>query len=1188
MSKFYTNVSIWGGEVFVRGYSNGSRFVERVKFSPYLYLPTKKGDMPDAHSIKGLPVSKKHFSTPSEARKWKQAYEDVEGFDYFGYDKWQYVYIHDNYLGEIEYDKELIRTLGLDIEVIKEDGTYADLDKADTPVTTIALEYKKPGGNKKIALGYEDWTDCPGDVHYIKCIDEADLLHKFLRFWDAIDPDIITGWNCIPTNQSVWGKNEITSILDCGDQLTNSVVKNRSPISKKLRKEVELANGWKISASGDHRIPVRAVEPEKYTNLRDSHKKNFDDVVLTVDEIQQSDKILFVEMPRHENINPDQGEYSDDALYLAGIIYTDGSLKDPNNSMHGYTVYQSDYGFLKSFDELGVSTKIVGPYKNSYSRYINPSLIGSAHDLIYTGGKKTLNLTKLSRLSARQFFIFMSGVLDGDGCYSNGLSFCNFNGDLDKFVELLNWNGCFVTSRSNLVRLIDYPWEKFAFRNTKRFGNFSKPKQVLRNSSQKASKIAYKKIDDKWFVRVNSVTDHEVCEMMDIETDTHYFISRGVRVHNCEKFDIPYLVKRLAQTLGEEYAKKLSPSGRLVEKTIVQWGKEIVIYHPVGLSILDYMELYKKFIPAQEESYALDHIAFVQLKERKVDYKTEYKTLAGLYKKNFNLFMHYNVKDVSLVFALENKMRLIELCLSMAYDAKTNYADALTTVLYWDVLIYNYLADKGIVVPKFTQKITRNFDGGYVKEPLLGMHDWVMSFDLTSLYPHLIMQYSIGPETFVKKLDGVTPEDLIEIGRYGGVEGIEKNDLENIKRLANSPAFQALKYAKENNLILGANGTLFRKDIKSFAAQLMELKFKQRKEAKGKMLDFERRKEAGEDVENEITRYDRIQHAKKRQLNAFYGALTNTGFRYYNVDIGEAVTLGGQLSIKWVSQRLNDLVNTLTGTTGVDYVVAIDTDSCYLNFGPYVKAKGLTEGILDHLDKLADETVQPVINKAYDDLAEQQNVFMNVMKMKREGIGDRAIWVAKKRYMMSVLDNEGVRYAEPKLKTMGLETVRSSTPAICREALKEAFKIIMTKDVQTLRSFVDNWREKYYNSSFVDIAFPRGINGIKKYADKGTIYKPKCPMHVRGALLYNKMIADRRLDGFNPIYDGDKIKFVMMKLPNPIHENVLAAHDILPDDLMAYIDYPLMFQKTFLDPVENVLQVIGWDLKEMASLGDLF
>jgi len=623
---------------------------------------------------------------------------------------------------------------------------------------------------------------------------------------------------------------------------------------------------------------------------------------------------------------------------------------------------------------------------------------------------------------------------------------------------------------------------------------------------------------------------------------------------NIDGFDIPYLVNRLTAILGEGDAKRLSPWRCLRERSLFLKGKEVQMFTPVGIAVLDYMHLYKKFQPNQQSSYSLNNIAHIELNEKKIDY-SEYEGLSDLYRNNHQKFIEYNIHDVDLVFMLEEKLRFIELVYAIAYDAKVNLNDAFTSVLLWDIIIYNYLMDRNIVVPQTAKNPEREFEGGFCKDPLVGMHDWVMSFDLTSLYPHIIIQYNISPETFVEKFDGFNVELLIN---------------------GNNTAVGGMGYC------VAANGCRFRRDFQGFLPALMELQFKQRKEYQALM--------GAETDETAKVKYDKAQYAKKIQLNSLYGALANAGFRYYDPNFAEATTLSGQLSIRFMAREVNDYMNKISGTTGEDYIIAIDTDSLYIRFGPLVEKYCTDKSkAIDFLNTIGEEKLVPFMAEKYKELAKTMNAYKQAMVMKRENIADKALWVAKKRYIMNVWDNEKKRYDKPKLKIMGIETVRSSTPQICRSALEEAISLVMNKDERTLHAYIENFKKEFFKAPFDEVAFPRGVNNLEGYSDAATIYKKGAPIHVKGALLYNKMLKDRDIKTWTPIYSGDKIKFTYLKLPNPVLDTVIAAPGFMPfKDLNDFIDYRMQFQKAFLDPLHAIINMIGWHSKKQDTLEGLF
>ncbi len=636
---------------------------------------------------------------------------------------------------------------------------------------------------------------------------------------------------------------------------------------------------------------------------------------------------------------------------------------------------------------------------------------------------------------------------------------------------------------------------------------------------------------------------------------------------NVEFFDVPYLINRIRAVLGTDEAKLLSPWNILQDKTVFTMGKDQQSFVPVGIAIIDYLQLYKKYAYIRagqdsfKESMKLDYIAWKELGEKKLDYSV-YKNLNVLYKENHQLFMEYNIKDCYLVEKLEDKLKYIELVFAVAYDAKVNYNDAFTSVLLWDVIIYNYLMDRNIVLPRKRGSESRSLPGAFVKHPQAGLYKWVLSADIVSSYPHQLIQYNISPETFVAKLHNFTVDELLD------------------DKLTNTN-YTTYAYA--------GNGCAYRKDVQGFIPALMELQFAKRNEYKKKMGEC---KKAGD--KKGQGRYNAAQLAKKVQLNSCYGALANEGFRFFDINHAEAVTLSGQLAIRWAEKALNTYMNKILSTKEVDYVIYVDTDSLYINCDPLVQriyAENVDKNtVTNFLDKVAKEKIEPILAKAFDELAEYMNAYKQVMVMKREAIANKAIWKAKKMYIVNVIDNEGERYAEPKLKVMGIEAVRSSTPDACKTNIITAIKKIINEDEESTRQFINEFREKFMELPYEEVASPRGMNGLDKYSDKSTTYKLGCPIHVKGALIYNKLLKQKGLKGLEPIYNGTKVKFAYLKLPNPTHEAVIATPGHLPKELGLddYIDRNMQFEKSFLEPVKSLLDVIGWEYEPKSTLEDFF
>ena len=639
---------------------------------------------------------------------------------------------------------------------------------------------------------------------------------------------------------------------------------------------------------------------------------------------------------------------------------------------------------------------------------------------------------------------------------------------------------------------------------------------------------------------------------------------------NVQLFDIPYIARRIDRILGERYTKMLSPWKLVSYREIFIKGRKQIAYDLPGISTLDYLELYRKFTYTNQESYRLDHICSVELGEKKLDH-SEYDTFKEFYENDWQKFIEYNIHDVRLVDKLDNKMKLLDLAFTMAYDAKVNYEDVFSQVRMWDNYIYVELLKRKIAIPPKKQNDkSEKYAGAYVKEPKPGIYDWVVSFDLNSLYPHLIMQYNISPETLLDErhpsatVDGFLKQEVTVDGEYA----------------------------------VCANGAQYRKDIHGFLPEMMQKMYDSRVIFKKKMIAAKKEYEKNPSVEltNEISRCNNIQMAKKISLNSAYGAIGNEHFRYYRLANAEAITLSGQLSIRWIENRMNEYLNNLLQTERKDYVIASDTDSIYLNLGPLVNKffgnkSGDKAAVVTILDKICQEKLEPFIERSYQELADYVSAYDQKMSMKRENIADRGIWTAKKRYILNVWDSEGVRYKEPKMKIMGLETARSSTPAYFRDKLYAAFKIIIGKTNDELINFINDVRAETRLRPYEEVAFPRGVNNLAKYRHPTEIYQKGTPIHVRGALLYNHYVRKYKVENKHPlIQEGEKIKFMYLKTPNPLHENTISFFGELPKEfgIEKYVDYQTQFEKSFLEPLKNVLQCIGWTHEKTITISSFF
>lgn len=640
-------------------------------------------------------------------------------------------------------------------------------------------------------------------------------------------------------------------------------------------------------------------------------------------------------------------------------------------------------------------------------------------------------------------------------------------------------------------------------------------------------------------------------------------------------FDIPYIVNRVARIFGDEMVQSLSPWRKVDQDNKMIAGREQIGYRIMGVTQLDYIDLFRKFTLntlGQQESYKLDHIANVVLGEKKLDY-SEYGSLHMLYKHDYQKFVEYNIKDVELVDRIEDKLGLIDLVMTMAYRAKCTLKDTLGTVGIWDAILYNEFKKRKIVVPQRKQSsYNDSIEGGHVKEPQVGSHEWVVSFDLNSLYPHIIMQYNMSPETVVNDIrSGTTIDELL--------------DLCSQKKDADIP----------DDMCLTATGQLFRNDVEGIIPQIIQEYYDERVTIKKQMLDAKQRyeKDKSKAIEREISLLDNNQMAIKIAMNSFYGALANKYFRYFDARVAEAITVSGQFTIRWAEKILNEYLNKML-KTDMDYVIAIDTDSVYLNLSPLVKGvmgdETDKEKIVNFLDK-AGSHIEKHLDAGYTQLASFMQAPRQKMVMAREIIADKAVWTAKKRYIAHVWDSEGVRFAEPKMKVTGIEAVRSSTPKVCRDLIMDTIKKIVTCTETEVQQHIEDLRVEYMKLPAEDIAFPRGMSEMEKWMDASSLYKKGTPIHVRAALLYNKSLDDNKLGSqYERIQSGNKMKFLYMTMPNPIQENVFGFVNVLPKelDLQQYIDYDKQFEKSFLDPIQIILDAMGWNAEKQNNLEDFF
>ena len=664
---------------------------------------------------------------------------------------------------------------------------------------------------------------------------------------------------------------------------------------------------------------------------------------------------------------------------------------------------------------------------------------------------------------------------------------------------------------------------------------------------------------------------------------------------NIEKFDIPYIINRMNRIFLTEHIKRLSPWGKVQEREILddKFGNDpIQVYEIYGVSTVDYIRLYKKHSSTpNQESYALDHIAFVELGERKLKYDG---TLSEFYHKDYQGYIDYNIHDVTLVNRINSKVALLELAMTLAYDNKVNFNDVFQQVRMWDSITNTHLYNKGIIVPpKEENKKDKQYTGAYVKEPRRGRYKWIASFDLDGLYPHLIMMLNMGPDTITNPM---SISD--EFAQWWG-ENESKITIENLLEEKIDTSM-----LKKYNVCLSPNRQLFSTAKKGFLFELMDTMYADRKKFKSNMIACKKKLEKSTDaaerkqLEKEISMLNNFQAAKKVTLNSAYGALGSQYFRFYDLRIAEGITMSGQLAIRWVQNDINKYLNKLCKTEGEDFVIASDTDSMYLNLEkvmlraiPDMDKKPTLE-VIRQMDKFCENYIQKAIQESFERMYSYINTYAPKMSMKREALADVGIWTGKKHYMLNVWNQEGVEYEKPRLKITGLQAVMAgSMSTTCRQQIKKGYEYIVTDDRAGLIKFKETYWKEFKELPVESIVMYKNCNGLAKYHDNDNLWGKKTPFHVKGALIFNNLLKQKGVDKrYQSIKEGEKVRYVYVREPNEIRSNVISFLDILPKelDLHQYIDYDTQFEKSFTDPLTDIMDAVGWQWEEVSTLDKFF
>jgi DNA polymerase elongation subunit (family B) len=473
-----------------------------------------------------------------------------------------------------------------------------------------------------------------------------------------------------------------------------------------------------------------------------------------------------------------------------------------------------------------------------------------------------------------------------------------------------------------------------------------------------------------------------------------------------------------------------------------------------------------------------------------------------------------------------------------------------------------------VIPPKGRFTKDSKYQGAFVKDAGKNSFEWLSYFDLKGLYPSLIMQFNIGPDTIVNGLEG----------------DIEQKEI-----------FDGAFKTKFDEYTIAGNGVYFRKDEQSFLFTILKNLFKERDETKTKQKECEKKYEKTKDekYKAEAKKWEIHQKTTKIMMNSIYGAMGSDFFRFFDVRLAEAITKSGRLLWHLMEHRMNIFLNEYAGTKNEKYIVAGDTDSIVFQLKNIVKKEGYDKKekkeIVDFIDKFSNEVLQPKLDELFVEYHKMMNCNHQMMKIKREKIIEKAIWRAKKMYCVSVWDDEGVRYKEPKIGITGLEPVRSTSPEICKKKLKECYKIMLTGNEEELWKLVSDFKKEFFKLKVEEIAFPKAVHAIDKFiiSKEKNILTKGTPFHVRGTFNYNRLIKNKKLDyKYDFINPHDKIKFIYLVKSNPTGHNVIAFKEKMPDEfqLERYYDMNLMWQKTFLLPLKSLTDILGWEIERPYGL----
>jgi len=1129
----------------------------------------------------------------------------------------------------IDIDNYNICTIDIEVEVGDDPKPFDQMvDDCENVINCITVHYSSTG--KTYTWGNQEYTgnylDIDPDWTYYYIPDETAMLESFIKHFRRQKVDIISGWNCLNENSSVWLDDKIVKIKDSlvGTTTYNDgAIKNVVNTGCKESYDITLYDGSVVNASDTHVFPVYYKEKGKYTYPQPLLNSKEDLKVSQID-LDKYDYYMRVDLRNNNNIDYaiDGTVIDNDLLYLLGMLYTDGSVDRKDNILMIYNkdrdIISKVLSIMDKFKLRRNSITVDECYKNgrdgddtyrvrfSFKNNIFNSVIG----IVYNNDlRKDLNISEISKLSYTQFMSFMSGCIDGDGWVEKtgqSVGFCNYNNDdIRLFSELLKWNGIYNVLYDHVLRIPNRDinsnfYDNLMLQNKKKrdrlhIGNII----ISKNSPSKKLKQFF--YDGYYLIKIKDIVSVGVVDMYDIETESHYFNTTcGVKTHNCKLFDMRYLIDR-ADVLGIDL--KFSPINIYDEaKQKDQFENTIKYYKIAGISILDGQELFKNFTYKKQVSYSLQAIGQLVCGEGK---NTLDDSINTAYKTNWNQFVEYNIQDVILVTKIEAKKKFIELAITLATQARIPFEGVFSSIKVITGYMLSYLHKFGLVMPDVEKGMKEKYPGAFVKA-LRGVYKNLVSYDFASLYPTIIRMFNISPETLVLDPD---PED--------------------IPNLIKTPA-STLYECDTPKGHFSVSGIYYKKDKQGVLPKIVETIYFERvdfknkaKVAKGIAKNYDVATIAKNnhwDIEKTRTIYDQVieegydekyydsqQMIRKILINSMYGVLGNRFFSFYNIKNAMAITIAGRDVIEYVSDAVNNYFHNhwhksfykyfpeyshLKGKLPKiknDMIPVVDTDSNYICLDEVIQGLGLTfkdnEEYRLWVDYFDTKFLTPFFNKILKIYAKKYNA-ENLHDFKREKIIVSKLVLKKKKYADIVIENEGDVYLKPKLAITGIDIVKTSTASYFKTALTDILEsMLLRSDIDEIGDKLRMYREEFKHKSISDVAAPRSVNNYTKYSEPADVYvehgdvivKPHTPQHVKSSMYYNFLIKKKKI--MLPfISNGSKVKVIYINPNNILRTEIISFVGDFPTEFNQYfkIDYNKQFYKGFLKLVEDFYDAFGW------------